>query len=706
LRERLRGLRDRRRGEPSAPAGGVASPTEGGASESGAAPATAAGAAGSDLPEPPRSDPAGAEAAESPVAGAAEGGDGGAPPGPIGRLAAAGSGVAAGVRRAFADVGGGLRSAGDVIGDGWLLVPVGVRHRVVAGLALAGLLALLWFVLIPAAPCSFPGGDECPPADDAIALVPDQAWGYVHANVEYDTEAYEDARELARRLPLLGNELTRSALGLAGEPISFEQDVRPWGGGELAVALMPGPRGAPEPVLMIEADDEAAALEFARARFIGAVEEQDAGGVEVQADVRGRAAAVVGGFLMLGPLDAVRELAEDESDGGDSLEDLPAFTAAREQLPEKRFLDAYLAPEAARALFGPRSDLAPFRTFAGPEVSEGIAFSAGGAGDRVELAIRSVLDPERPPSTPAPFAQLPLYEPALVGELGEATLGFVGIGEPAASLEALLGQARASAPGLARGFERLVERVRRQGGIDIEGDLIAAIGGEIAVSIEPGGEGGAIDPAAPAAPGTPYLTLTATDVDTEAALRAMARLQGPIAASADPVGGEAPAFRSLDIDGVEGQSLRISPVVELTYAAWEDRLVVSTQRAGIERALEGSGGLAETPEFERATERFGEDPVSLLGYLQLRSLLELGEQVGLAEDPLYAAVASDLRALEAAALAVRLEESLLATDADLTLGAGDAAAAEPEAEAPAPPADELPELPELPQGPASGSGAG
>jgi hypothetical protein len=599
------------------------------------------------------------------------------------------------MRGGFASVAGGLRSAGGVIGGRWLLIPPGVRWRVGAGLALAALAALVWFVLVPVAPCGFPGGDECPPGDDAVALVPDEAYGYVHANLEYDNEAYEGARTLGERLPLLGQQLTSTVLGLDGEPIAYEQDVRPWSGGEVAVALMPGPRAALEPVLMLEADDRDAALAFAASRARGAVEERDVDGVTLRVDEDGRAVVVVEGFLLSGPEEAVRAFVAADAEGTETLEDTPAFVAAREALPDERFADAWLAPEAAQALFGGEGGLAAFRTFAGPDVTEGVAISAGGDGEGAEIAVRSILDPERPASAPAPFAQLPAYEPELTGELGPETLGFVGIGEPASSLDALLAQARASAPGLARGFERLVENLRRSGGVDLEGDLFAAIGGELAAAIEPAGGDGE------RAAATPYLTLVATDVDTEAALRAIARLQAPISDAADPVGGEAPAFRTIDLDGVEAQSLRISPVVELTYAATDGRLIVSTRPVGVRRALAGEGGLAETEAYERTTERIGEDPVSLLGYLQLRGLIELGEQIGLGEDPLYAAVAGDLRALEAAALAVRLEDSLLSTDLDLTLGATEPApGAQPELDPAGP--EEL-ELPDLPEGPEEGA---
>ena len=62
-------------------------------------------------------------------------------------------------------------------------------------------LTLVWLVAVPALPCEAPGGDTCPPADDAIQLVPQDALAYVHLNVDRDTEQYEDAAKVSERFP-------------------------------------------------------------------------------------------------------------------------------------------------------------------------------------------------------------------------------------------------------------------------------------------------------------------------------------------------------------------------------------------------------------------------------------------------------------------------------------------------------------------------
>jgi hypothetical protein len=144
--------------------------------------------------------------------------------------------------------------------------------------------------------------------------------------------------------------------------------------------------------------------------------------------------------------------------------------------------------------------------------------------------------------------------------------------------------------------------------------------------------------------------------------------------------GQAPVFGEQQIDGVEARSLRISPVVELTYAVFDELAAIATDPAGIEQLVSGDGSLDDAERYERATEDFA-DEVSLIAYFDLGELVALGERLGLAEDPLYATFAGDFRSLNALGLAVSSSDELLATDARLMLGGGDA---ERESAAPAP----------------------
>ncbi len=123
----------------------------------------------------------------------------------------------------------------------------------------------------------------------------------------------------------------------------------------------------------------------------------------------------------------------------------------------------------------------------------------------------------------------------------------------------------------------------------------------------------------------------------------------------------------MQIAGVEAQSLAISSDVELTYATYDDRLVVATKPVGVAQARAGGDGLAASDDYRAVTARMPAE-VSALVYLDLRDLLSLGEQIGLAEDPAYVRLAPDLRTLQAAALSVDDSGAELRTDLSVTLG--------------------------------------
>ena len=91
---------------------------------------------------------------------------------------------------------------------------VHTRRRLALAVGVLAALLVIAFVAVPALPCQFPGGDVCPPSDDAIHLVPDDALAYVHVNVNPDTEQYKVARDVAARVPNLAGQVDRpSAAG-------------------------------------------------------------------------------------------------------------------------------------------------------------------------------------------------------------------------------------------------------------------------------------------------------------------------------------------------------------------------------------------------------------------------------------------------------------------------------------------------------------
>lgn len=580
-----------------------------------------------------------------------------------------GRGLGARAGSARSTLAGGARR----IGETWNGVPAVARVRLAAAAIVAALVVVVLLVVVPAAPCGVPGGDECPAPDDAIALVPDDALAYAHVDIDPEGEEFRAASDLASRVPLLSRLTIGRLAGVAGRPVDFESQVRPWAGGEVAVAVLPG-LGRLEQIVLVEADDADGAQAFAAGLLGSGTTIEEVAGIEVSTRADGDASAIVNGFLVLGDIDAVTGVIDPDDET--TLESATASTVL-DELSDERVAYAYLSGAGARALLGaegPLARLAPFDTFVDGEASRGVAVALTAAEDLLELEVRSELDPERATSSPPFFAALPPFEPTLPADVGTDALVYLGIGDPQASVESLLTQAAADAPALLGAFNRVEKDLRREGGISLTGELLSLLGSEAAIAIEPVDAEGAPPPPGTLAPsGVPYLSVLAKGVDSAAAARSLAALQAPLVDALGPAGSaKLGAFETQRIAGVDAQSLPVNPDLTLTYATFDDRLVVATNPLGVEQARADGAGLEDSPEFELVTEDLP-DQVSLLAYLDLRSLLALGEELGLSADPVYSTLAPDLRTLDAAALAVSGSGEQIRTDFRIAIGQPEAA---------------------------------
>jgi hypothetical protein len=537
------------------------------------------------------------------------------------------------------------------------------RLPLAAGAALAA--ALLLALLAPNLPCQLPGGDSCPPADDAAELVPADAFAYAHISLDSETEQYDLARETAGATPLLSGQIVARALALIpgpdGRPPDFAGQIAPWFGGEAAVAVLGGGAGPASQVELLEAADEQAAADYAASIAAGRVQSEDYRGVEIETDQRGLATSSIEGFLAIGHPESLRAVIDvaTEADGADALAADATANELRDELPAQRLAEAYVSEAGVAGIAGDRGALATLAPFLSPGASRGAAVALTATDEGFELAIRSALDPERARSAPGFFAAFPAFDASLPELLPAQSLAYLGFGDPGATVRALLAQASAQAPGIAAGFEQLVSRLRREGGVDLERDLLDALGGEAALVVG----------APPGAAARPYLALVSAGVDEQRARRALAALQAPLAAAVDPgTDLQAPVFGEAEIGGVQARSLRISPTVELTAAVFGGLAVIATDPSALRALAADQGRLADSELYRRATEELGEDAQSSLsGYLDLGELVAIGEQLGLAEDPAYVTFAADFRRLEALGLAVSSSEEALDTDARLLL---------------------------------------
>ncbi len=547
------------------------------------------------------------------------------------------------------------RLAGDLgarLAELWSGLSSEVKRVLMIGAAAVVALIVVLAVVVPALPCRAPGGDSCPPSDELAQLVPADALAYVHANLDPETEQYAAAAAIGDRLPVIGGQISGRALALIpgpdGHPPDFDRDLRPWLGAEVALALLGGGGRFAERVELLEIADPAGAAAYADALFSATPVTEEYEGHEISADREGLATTALDGFLVIGSPAGVRAIIDAAA--GASLADDPEVSEIRDRLPSQRFLEAYVSAAGARQLVaGNRGALGALTPLLAPGSTQGAAASLTAGESELVLAIRSALDPDPTRSQAGFFAAFPPFEPALADRLGAGTLAYLGLGQPSETVGALLAQASAQAPGIASGFEGLARRLRAESRVDIEAELLGALGGEAAFALEPGSG---------ADSGLPYLEFVAGEVDTERARRALASLQGPLAQ----------VFESEPIEGVEASTVRVSPTVELTYTIIDGLALAATDPAGVAALVANEGArLADSELYLRAIAGFDQQ-VSLLGFFDLGGLVALGERVGLAEDPLYATFAGEFRRLDALGLAVTDDGAGLSTDARLLFG--------------------------------------
>ena len=611
------------------------------------------------------------------------------------------------VGRGFAAIGGAFAALGERLRKLWFGLSLHTRQRVAAVLAVAVVAAVIWFAAVPNLPCQLPAGDACPPADDAAEIVPGDALAYAHANVDPETEQYAAATALGARLPTLSGQLL-SLLGTPlALPVDFEQRVRPWLAGEIVFAVVPGEGGRPERVLLFEVDDPEGAQAYVEQTASGPLSESDYEGVTVRIDQRGTASALAGDFLVVGAEVAVQRTIDAERGAGRTLASSPLETQVLDELPDDSVAKVAVSEDGVSELLaGRRGPLGSFEPFVNFDATVGAGAALIADDDAFELAVHSQLDPERLESSPGFFDVFPPFDPTLAEDLDAKTLAYLGLGDPAASIEGLFTQAIAEAPGVATGFNELIDDLQRSGKVDLQSELLPLLEGEAALSIEPAGPGEAADgqaeseapaipgedvgppddPGAPApedllppeeappAPGVvsptgvPYLLFVAEDVDEVRAQETLAKLQGPLAEALDPAESlQAPVFTNREIEGVEAHSLRLSRTVDLTYAVFDGKLVVASDPQGVAEVKSGEGGLVDTPPYERSTEDLPEEP-SFLIFLNLTQLIALAEQAGLSDDTNYAPFATDVRRLNGLGLAVERGDETLDSTLRLTVG--------------------------------------
>ena len=558
-----------------------------------------------------------------------------------------------GLKRGGAGVAAGARS----FGAWWSRRSRGTKIRVGAVAGIVLLYLVVKFLPVPGVPCQISAAKECAPPNDTIAYVPRNAVIYAHMTVNGDSHQWDLEQDLAKELPsftaLLQSD-TRALTGPAGRAVDLSHEVLPWVRDDIALLGVPGPKGTTPEAYIAGIGDSAKADQFAATLSPGGPSKQSkVGSATLTVYSNGVATARSGDQLLFGNVLAVRGALAAKAGQLPRLEGSDQ-DAAREGLPDVRFAEVYLSRLGVQRLLpATATGASQLDTFVDYGATTGMAAGARARDDGVEVELISDLDPKLEQRSPTVFAALPEFEPSLADEAGPRALGYVGVGELGPAINKALETAGTGAQGLAGSLRALAQNLQKQAGVDPLKDLLPALGGQAALVAEP-------------TAAAPYATLIVDDVDEKKAGDALAALQAPLLRSLSAGGAEVPSFRTTDIDGIPVHSLQVSPTVNLSYAVFDGKLVVSTQPQGISQVRSSGDNLAGTSAFEDATDRLP-DQVSALVFLNLDEVLGLAQRAGLAENPLYASLSEDISRIGSLGLGVRGTEDQLQSELFLAI---------------------------------------
>ena len=505
----------------------------------------------------------------------------------------------------------------------WKQTPVWGRAAGVAAVLL--LLLLLLLTVTPAGPCQV-SVEECPPSQQSFELVPADALLYAHLTIDEGSDQFERSREAFEQLSdlrtIVAAELPIVLPTPSGTRVDIAKDVLPWAERDLALILLPGPGKSSLPAFAAGVGDQAGAEAFlAKVAPSGDPKTVEVGDEDMSVYSGGFAATMTQDALVLGKEPAVRATINAASGDAPALDGTREERTVREELPESRFAELYLSRSGVQRLLAGRAGAATqLETFIDFGATEGMAAAAVAKDGGIEVDLVSSLNPKLLKQHPSFFSGLPSFEPSLTSEAGARSIAYAGVGEVGPTLAELLDRGGGGG-GLAGSLRGLSRRLSREAGVDPLNELLPALSGQAALVAEP-------------TDGVPFASLIVDDVDEEQAAQALAKLQRPLLRALGTGGARVPRFEEQEVDGVPVRSVQASPTVNLSYAVFDAKLVISTDPAGIAE-VRGGGGLEDSEPFERATEDLP-DQVSALVFLNLDELFGQVTRTDLVEDPFFA----------------------------------------------------------------------
>jgi hypothetical protein len=495
----------------------------------------------------------------------------------------------------------------------------------------AGLLVLVVVLLLRSC-----GGDS-PPAEGAARFVPARVLAWVHVSTDRGRDGVQRAVDLAKRFPSYGRvqDSLLARLASGAQPVRYDRDLAPWLGGEVGLALLETTGQTAGTLIVAAVADRGKADAYLRRA-----------GQSSTANYRGVAirrfgtvaSTITGGYLLIGQESVLRGVIDSRHGRGKTLAADATYRRAMRGLPAGRAADAYVTPGGVRRLLQPQGGVLGV---AGVLLDQPALAGAGVAltaqGGRARLTVHSIRDPRLARGRPPTFGS---FAPSLTSAVPKNAMAYVGISRLDRAARRILSISAATGAAGARIQQLLRTRVQdfsRRTGVNVEHDVLPLFRGEVALWLT-------------SSLPSPYLTVIARTNDEARTRTALGKLQAPLVQlflpqTAQP--GQAPTFTERDIGGgVQAFSLDLAPGVQINYAVFGGKLVISTNLEGVRAVKRGRGSLTDNGSYQAT---LGSRPkrVTSLVFLDFSQLLGLGERTGLNASRSYLAARNDLRRIRA-----------------------------------------------------------
>ncbi|HEX3830804.1 MAG TPA: DUF3352 domain-containing protein [Solirubrobacteraceae bacterium] len=508
------------------------------------------------------------------------------------------------------------------------------RRRMVAG----GLAVLVVAVIVVAV-LALRGGSGSGPPNGAAAIVPADALAYVNVSLDGGRAGVGQALGVARRFPdfpvaasaLLGR-LSNVIAG--GRAADYARQIRPWLGGEAALALLDTTTSTAGSLLILQTRDAARARAFVRSE--GAVSAGSARGTRLLRYATGNELAFLGRFLVIGQDASVRAAIGVSSAGSGSLATDPTYRRASAGETGDRVLDAYASPAGVRRLLADQGGaIGALGSLLYQPSLQAAAMTVTPTSAGLGVRIHSVLDPTLVKVNGTPNAS---FTPTLASVMpAGATLMLDVSGLDRVAPRVLNA---GSSAGVAGGIGPLLTRLGaalRSEGVNVP-DIISIFHREAAVAVVPHS-------------GSPTLVIVARTPDPARTQRELAALEAPLAQLFAPAGNSsasAPVFNDRTVGPVTVHQLALSAGLQLDYAVFRGLVVISTGMQGISAVAQPTGGTLSRAAPYRAVLGGHPSRVTALVYADLGKLVSAGAATGLTST--LSAITDDLTGVGAVGL--------------------------------------------------------